>query len=197
MSQGVRAFGPLLLAAVLAGCVLPPGGGGQVRFYGLEPRMAPPQEADGPVLAVRRVTIPPYLDRQQMVTRGPGPRLTLAETHNWIEPLQAAIARVFAEDLGALLGTSRIYLPEQDLPRRPELELVLDIFAFEPRSDGTVMLDARVRLHRGEALALERRERIRIPLTSPSDYGAMAAAMSEALAELARRTAAALKPPGA
>ncbi len=187
----------LLLALLLlpAGCVLPPGGGAPVRVYGLVPRIAPASPRRELVLVVRRVTIPPYLDRQQMVTRTAGPRLALAETHNWLEPLPSAIARVFAADLAALLGTELVFLPEQDPPARADLELTLDVFAFEAVADRRVVLDARVRARKGDEERVHR-ARITVPLARAGDHAAIAEAMSEALAELARRTAALLEDSG-
>lgn len=180
-----------LLPFAVAGC-LPAPAKSPVRFYGLEPVIPPPAAADGPVIALTRVSIPAYLDRQALVVRsGPG-RFELLESDNWLEPLPSAIARAFGEDLARLLRSRRLHLPEQDLPEDPDLRIALDLFRFEPEA-GQVVVDARVHIARRRGRMVELREEVRVPVPPPGDAAAMVRALSEALGELARRTAARLQ----
>jgi len=180
-----------LLPLAVAGC-LPPPAKSPVRFYALEPVIPHPQDTDGPALAITRVTIPAYLDRQALVRRPAPGRFELLESDSWLEPLPSAIARAFGEDLARLLKSRRLYLPEQDLPEDPELRVALDVFGFEPTAD-EALLDARVRFSRRRGPVVELREEVRIPIPPPGDPTAMVRALSEALGELARRIAARLQ----
>src|SRR4029453_549757 len=82
---------------VLSGCL---GSTPPTQFYLLPPRpsgdTAPPASA-GPrdlTLAVGPVTVPPYLDRPQIVTRTSRAKLALADFDQWAGPLADTIARV-------------------------------------------------------------------------------------------------------
>jgi uncharacterized protein len=61
-------------------------------------------------LAVGPVTVPPYLDRPQIVTRTSRAKLTLADFEQWAGPLADTTARVLSEDLALLIPTERVVL---------------------------------------------------------------------------------------
>ena len=99
-----------------AGAERLPGDYPPTHFYLLPPRTsgdtAPPASA-GPrdlTLAVGPVTVPPYLDRPQIVTRTSRAKLTLADFEQWAGPLADTTARVLSEDLALLIPTERVVL---------------------------------------------------------------------------------------
>src|SRR5262245_27125341 len=61
-------------------------------------------------LAVGPVTVPPYLDRPQIVTRTSPAKLTLADFEQWAGPLADTTARVLSEDLALVIPTERVAL---------------------------------------------------------------------------------------
>ena len=55
-----------------------------------------------PVIAIARPALPSYLDREQLVSRSANGQLQMNNYHLWAEPLDAAISRVTAINLGRL-----------------------------------------------------------------------------------------------
>jgi uncharacterized lipoprotein YmbA len=181
------AFG-LLLAALLAACVPPQS---PTRYWTLSVVAAPTtSEArrEKPVeLGVGPVTVAEYLDRPQIVRRAGGNRLVLAENDNWPEPLASLIARVLTDDLAAMLPAARVHpLPARTVPDL-DYRVEVQVNAFEGVGDDRALLDARWTLLRDRdgRVLLVRRSRIERPVTG-GDAGALAAALSEAVAFLAR-----------
>lgn len=102
----------LLLAAVLgvAACASTK----PTSFFLLQPIAATPGGAAGAgnapsrVLGIGPIELPGHLDRPQIVTRGTGNRLEVAEFSRWAEPLQENVTRVLGENLATLLPGDRI-----------------------------------------------------------------------------------------
>src|SRR5215475_5950329 len=87
----------------LSGCTSSP----PTRFY-VVPSLAgaetaPPAAPRDLTLGVGPVTLPPYLDRLQIVTRASRARLVLGEFDQWAASLQDSVPRVLAEDLSLLI----------------------------------------------------------------------------------------------
>ena len=103
-------LGLFLLA--LAGCASTP----PTQFYVL-PSLAgsdtaPLSAADSRdlTIGVGPVTLPPYLDRPQIVTNTSRAKLTLAEFDQWAAPLHDIFSRALAENLALLIPTDRVLL---------------------------------------------------------------------------------------
>ena len=100
----------VLPVALALGCF---GGGRPSEFFTLSPIT---EVSDGvPIasrphlgLAVGPLQFPRYLDRPEIVTRDGAHRLVLWNEHRWGGSLRTDILRVMADDLGALLGTTRV-----------------------------------------------------------------------------------------
>ncbi len=136
-------------------------------------------------IQVREVSLPPYLDRSQIVLRVSPNRYRVSDSHTWLEQLPAAVARVLAEDIGVRLGTTAVYTPSQMVPYKLDYLVDVDIFRLDAVADGTVELDARWHLFRGSNRVVDsRRQRLRIPVGGEG-YEAYVAAMSSALGRLA------------
>ena len=94
-------FPALLLALVcLAACG---GRSPQPKYYLLateqQPAASTPQ-GDKPTVALRRVSLPSYLDRDALVLRsGEAVRISVAEYHLWAEPLSKAAPRLLEETM--------------------------------------------------------------------------------------------------
>jgi uncharacterized lipoprotein YmbA len=180
-----------------AGCVELGGRTPPSRFYLLAP-LAPAREAPGEVgLGLGRVRLPGYLDRPQIVTRDGEHRLEVATLDRWAEPLDESVARVTAANLARLLGTGRVQRHPWRDPQAVELSVDLDLLRFDGSRGGSVRLEAVYRL-RGPGGILERSTAIEEP-SDGRGYTELAAAMSRALASLAREiadAAATLGPPG-
>lgn len=178
------------LALVIACCAACSLGGKQpsYQYYVLTSRPAPPAAphaepgAASRSLAVDEVTIPGYLDREQIATRTAGQRLLYSITDRWAEPLDKAVERTLLEDLAVLLIPHGIQVTSHD--GRATYELSVDVLRFERSGADRIELWARWVL-RSEGRVLDRDElRVQLPM-SGGDSNAVAAALSEAVARMA------------
>jgi uncharacterized lipoprotein YmbA len=186
------ALAAALFTALVAGCL---GSSPQPNFYTLS---AASGAASGEVLAnlpelglvVGPLDFPRYLDRPEIVTRDGSHRLVLADAHRWGGSLRSDILRVVADDLGRLLGTSRVAIYPSE-PRFPAAyRVLLDLREFEGIPGGSVALRVRWTIAGaadGRALAVEE-SRIEQPVASAS-FNDLVAAESAALGTLNRQIA--------
>jgi uncharacterized protein len=191
----------VLLAAslmMLAGCI--GGKSARSRFYVLNSLPNPEAEKHvttaehGIAIGVGPVTIPPYLDRPEIVTRAGGNELHLSEFDRWAEPLQQNFARVLAENLSVQIPTDRtaVFPWEQSTPI--DYQVLVEVTRFEGNADGHSSLMARwniVGADRKKEL-LARQSSFSAPANAP-DYEAMVSALSRTVADLSREIATAIK----
>ena len=84
------------------------------RFFTLSPRLAAKDTGGSSEQTARLsvgigpVSVPAYLDRQELVTRIGQNQLRLSERDRWAEPLSENIARVVSQNISALLRADRI-----------------------------------------------------------------------------------------
>jgi uncharacterized protein len=173
---------------VLSGCF----GSPPTHFY-LVPALtsgdtAPPASAGQRdlTLGVGPVTVPPYLDRPQLVTRTSRAKLALADFDQWAGPLADTIARVLAEDLSLLLPTERVVLYPWSRALDPDYQITVEVLQFDRGPGGEVVLAARWSL-----LDRDGQERVlrtaRLSQTAGgADYEAMVTAMGRTLEALAQ-----------
>jgi len=119
------------------------------RYYILDtiPDVIAQSEKEGknfatPLCGVGPVTIPPYLNRPQMVTRLGDHELRIEDFRLWAEPLRENIPRVIAQNLSLLIGSEKIYLYPWKRSDQISLQLMVDIFRFDADVDGNVILEA-------------------------------------------------------
>src|SRR5215510_14933182 len=132
-------------------------------------------------LAVGPVTVPPYLDRPQIVTRTSRAKLTLADFDQWAGPLADTIARVLAEDLAILIPTDRVVLYPWPRNIDPDYQVTVEVLQFDRGPGGEVVLVARWGLvdREGKELVM-RRSRIS-QAAGGTDHEATATAMGRTL----------------
>jgi uncharacterized lipoprotein YmbA len=147
-------------------------------------------------LAVGPVTVPPYLDRPQIVTRTSRAKLTLADFEQWAGPLADTTARALSEDLALLIPTERVVLYPWPRNIDPDYQISVEVLQFERGPGSQVVLVARWSLldRDGKELAL-RTSRINLT-ASGTDYEATATAMGRALEVLAQDMATTLRSMG-
>ena len=191
-----RALAPCGVALlVLSGCL----GSPPTQFYLVPPLTgtdtAPPASAERRdlTLGVGPVTVPPYLDRPQLVTRASRAKLVLADLDQWAAPLHDTIARVLAENLSLLIPTERVALAPWPRTIDPDYQVTVDVLQFDRGPGGEVVLAARWSL-------LDRDGKERVLRTARlsqaaggTDYEAAVTAMGRTLEALARDIAATLR----
>jgi uncharacterized protein len=132
-----------LAALLLAGCAsTPPStfyvltpipeavGGGGVRGGGLAVGLGP-------------VVFPQFLDRPQLVVRDGANRLGVDEFHRWGGTVQDDFLRVWGENVGYLLGTSRLALFPSEARIPLDFRVLAEVLAFEGSADGNAVLRVR------------------------------------------------------
>ncbi|MFD2256458.1 membrane integrity-associated transporter subunit PqiC [Luteolibacter algae] len=94
-----------------------------------------------PAVAIARPSLPPYLERVELVTRTGDGRLQVHEKELWSEPLDAGIARVIADNLRRLTGSTNVQ-PTANFITRDYTDLVeIRIERFDPLPDGSLVLE--------------------------------------------------------
>jgi len=171
------------------------------RFFTLTPLARPEPDTAGSVshpdrvtLGLGPITLPGYLDRDQLVTRISENRLALAENDRWGEPLEENVGRVLSQNLSRLLAddeVTRFPWPSTD---RPMYQVEIDVQRFEADTARRARLVARWVLSQvatGEALVV-RESRLDRPAEGPSTEDSVAS-LSELLADFSSEIADAVR----
>ena len=179
----------LSLLVTVAGC----GPTKPARFYTLEAvATASGAPATKYAVSVGPVTIPPALDRPQLVVQVAPNRVEIDEFNRWAAPLADGIGAAVAGDLAVLLGTADVavgsggaFLPThtvalavQRFASLPGKEVEVDVLWSVRRTSGGEPRAGRTTVHE--------------PVQSP-DVDAIAAAHSRALAKVSADVAAAIR----
>jgi uncharacterized lipoprotein YmbA len=108
------------------------------------PRDTATKDSGNPVsLGVGPITLPGYLDRQEIVTRVSQNRIDVSEYDRWAEPLETNFTRVVGQNLSVLLHTDRLVFYPWELNRRPNYQVTIEVLRFESSTRGEVQLSAR------------------------------------------------------
>jgi len=140
MKKFMKILIPLMLAALLAGCAT----SSPTRFYTLsavsEPAAAAPQANYS--VSVGPVSVPAFVDRQQMVVRTGPNQVFIDEYDRWASPLKDGIGRVIVQDLVSLLGTGHVTLFPESSAAGANYRAIIDIRSFETEPGKAATLDA-------------------------------------------------------
>jgi uncharacterized lipoprotein YmbA len=190
-SRYARASVTVLALALLAGCATPPS-----HFYVLTPMPEAAGRAAGMsggrlALGVGPVTFPQFLDRPQIVARDGANRLALDEFHRWGGSLQDDFLRVWGENLGTLLDTSRILVFPAELRTPLDFRILATVLSFEGVSGREAVLKVRwvVQDGQGERVLAVREDRYTSQLSPGGGEEALVAAMSACLGAFSRDVA--------
>ncbi|MFV0421588.1 PqiC family protein [Oleidesulfovibrio sp.] len=179
------------LLVVLGGCG---GKSAPTRFYMLEAGSASPSLTQAsPVVILEEVTIPPYLDRPNIVTRTSGARVHLAEFDYWAEPLRDAVARHLLMELSRASGATVIVAHSVER----DFTLKVAMLRFDATEDGQAILQAMWRLEpyqeQSGGSAKSWRHASYSEKATDSSYAAIVNAQSRLLSKLAEEIATSIK----
>ena len=178
-----------IAALGLAACGTPAKQG----FYTLSAAAGPePAAGPGPSIFVGPVSVPESVDRTPMVLRTGPNQVEIDDRHRWAEPLEAAIPRVLAENLGRELGSPRVLSGRRAGATDVDQRVAVAVQRFESSLSEGASLDAAWTVTPARGEARTGRFRGREPAAS-ADPAGIAAAHSRLLARLARDLAAALR----
>jgi uncharacterized protein len=190
------------LTVFLAGCTLLTPAHDASRFYTLavdDPSAAPAATTRGraPSVVVGPVTVPAYLDRNEVAVRVSPTEIRYTPTERWAEPLAANFTRVLSEDLSAVLGSDRVVPQSSATGITPDFWVEVVVVRFEAGTDGSAQLTARwaVRDANRKIVVVRQTQHARQAAAATTEGGVRA--LSAALADLAVEIAAALPAPAA
>jgi uncharacterized lipoprotein YmbA len=185
---GARARACLLAATLaLAACATAP----PSRFFTLGGAPAPAAATSTVSVVVGPVTVPAVVDRPEIVVAVGQNEVWLDEFNRWASPLPDAIAVATAENLAALLATSRATSLVQSAVDA-DYRVGVEVQRFDSAPGAYALLDAVFTVRRtADARAVTGRTTVR-EATPDKSYEALAAAHGRAVARLAADIAAAI-----
>ena len=143
-------------------------------------------------IGVGPVTLHPYLDRLQIVTRASRARLVLAEFDQWAASLQDSVTRALGENLSLLIPTDRVLLHPWARTIEPDYQVTVEVTQFDTGPSGDVVLAARWRILNANDKELVMRKVRFTAVVGRQDYEATVIAMGHTLDALSQDIAAAL-----
>jgi uncharacterized protein len=179
----------LLLALSLTAC----GSSPKTQFYTLDAvpgaQQAQTVHPRGPVM-VGHVDLPATLDRLWMVKGGSGNAIEVSDVDRWAAPLDELVRNALTEDLRSRLPPGTVLAPGDTAPENTRT-VTLNVLHFMADQSGRVLLDADWSVQRGNQHGTPQHAEIQVSGSGTSG-AAVAAAMSQAVAQLADRIATAL-----
>lgn len=174
------------LIGTLAGCAGTPA----PSYYTLDQGMPHFQaQEQAPSIAVTQISLPELIDRPQLVLRTADNQVRVSEYQRWAEPLRRQIPRVMADDLGRLLGSSRVVsVPVDGQGFDADFRLLLDVQHLEASSGNGAEVDVLWRLEPRTGKVVVGRSQVREP-AGGGDTAALVAAQRRALATVATEIA--------
>ena len=139
-----------------------------------------------PVIEVKRVQLPDYLDTTDILERK-GNELIPRATGRWGERLSVGMTRALTASLAARLP--RMVVTATPPLERPARQVLVDVAAFEPREDHQVVLVARWTVADNRHVLVTEQVSL-VEAIAGTDDRAVVTAMSRALDKLAERLAA-------
>ena len=185
-----------IAAFLISGC----GTSTPSRFYTLsslrsaEPGQQPAGGSAGTVFRIGPVDIPDYLDRPQIVTRTGRNELSIAEFDRWGGSLKNDVSRVLIENLSSIfIAGKATFVPwKQYAPGAYRVPLCISRLDVTP--GGNLFLKAQYSIidKDGKTVVVIRESSIIRPVDG-AGYNVVVAAVSDALADLSREIAAAMR----
>ena len=153
-----------------------------------------PGDSPGISLGIGPITLPGYLDRQEIVIRVAQNQINLAENDRWAEPLEENFSRVLSQNIAAILHAERINAYPWPIDKKPVYQVEVEVLRFEANTAQEAQLSARWAVrHVGKKDSIRYREtRLSRPSKARSTDAAVAA-LSEVLGDFSREIAEAIE----
>jgi uncharacterized lipoprotein YmbA len=149
------------------------------------------QSSGATAVLVRRVEVPTYLARTNLVTMRNGIEVQYATTQRWAEPLDQGLARAVAEDLSRS-SRIRAYGFSPGAPSVPHsYDVWIRVERFEGNDNGEVVLRAHWSVSSADSSApiASRTADLRRSGWTPGDYPGLVRLLSAEVAEMSRQIA--------
>ena len=146
------------------------------------------------MVLVRRVEVPTYLAKTNLVTMIGGIQVQYAATHRWAEPLDQGLSRAVAEDLNRNSRIRAYAFSAEASAVDHRYDVWIRLERFEGNDNGEVVLRARWSIaESGSSVPITARtfDARRIGW-KPGDYPGMVRLLSEEVTEMSRQIAGAI-----
>ncbi len=152
------------------------------------------QSSDGIAVFVRRVEVPAYLVRGNLVTMKGGIEVQYAATERWAEPLDQGLSRAVADDLSRNSRIRAYGFSPGAPPVAHSYEVLIRIERFEGNDSGEVVLRARWSISSAGSSVPITAKAVDIRRTgwTPGDYPGLVRLLSEEVSEMSRQIARAI-----
>jgi len=178
-----------LLCILAAGCATTP----PARLYALSASSPTAETALDISVSVGPVSIPTAVDRPQIVVATAANQVRLDDFNRWTSPLQENLSSVIADNLAALLGSSRVTRFPKTSSADADFRVAIEVTRFESVPGQWATLDAAWTVRRmSDGVVQTHRTSAREPVQDQS-YEALAAAHSRAAARLSQDIAEAVR----
>jgi uncharacterized lipoprotein YmbA len=190
-----------LFALFLAGCTTFSARPDPSRLFTLSTLSQPqesavkrPAESPGISLGIGPISLPGYLDRQEIVTRIAQNQIHLSENDRWAEPLEESFTRVVSQNIANILSADRVNAYPWPIDKKPLYQIEIEVLRFETNTAQEAQLAARWAVRNtGKKDSIRYREtRLSRPVENRST-AASVAALSEVLSGLSREIAEAIE----
>ena len=136
--------GSVILAAALAACSSP-----ATRYYRLMAVPGTVQHAVPINVAVRSVSIPGYLDRDEIAKIGCDYRFEFYSNDLWAEQLSGMLQAVMVQDLTQRLPAVTVLDSGGSIDAYSDILVEINILRFDPDSGGNIVLGAQIAIKSG------------------------------------------------
>jgi uncharacterized lipoprotein YmbA len=170
------------------------------RFYmltpmpGLDAEVLSETVAQNLSVGVGPISMPDYLDRQQIVTTSNQNEIKMSEFDRWAGSLEDSVARVLSENLSVLLSTDNVLLFPWRGAITVDYQIGVEVIQFDGELGGNASLIARWGIFspKEKKVLLVKKSSFTEP-AGEKGYEALVAAQSRALGRLSSDMAAAVK----
>jgi uncharacterized lipoprotein YmbA len=178
-----------LLCILAAGCATTP----PARLYSLSASATAAFISSDLSVSVGPVSIPAAVDRPQIVVATAANHVQLEDFNRWASPLQENLSSVIAQNLAALLGSSRVTRFPKTSSADADFRVAIEVTRFESVPGQWATLDAAWTVRRTvDGVAQTQRTSVREPVHDNS-FESLAAAHSRAAARLSQDIAGAIR----
>jgi uncharacterized lipoprotein YmbA len=152
------------------------------------------QSSGGTAVLVRRVQVPAYLARTNLVTMKGGMEVQYAPTNRWAEPLDQGLARAVGEDLNQNPRIRAYGFSPAAPPVDHSYDVWIRLERFEGNDNGEVVLSARWSISRADSSTPinSRTVDIRQSGWKPGDYTGLVRLLSEEVMKMSLQIARAI-----
>lgn len=152
------------------------------------------QSSAGTVVLVRRVEVPTYLARTNLVTMRGGIQVQYAATERWAEPLDQGLSRAVAENLSRSSRIKAYGFSPGSPPIGHNYDVWIRLERFEGNDNGEVVLRARWSVSSAESSVpiAGRTVDIRRNGWRPGDYPGLVRLLSEEVTKMSHQIALAI-----